>query len=500
MSDRNHIDADLRNESANARRFVFFSSGLPTPPTPSLADNPPLSRAMASNFKGKGKGKRPAMEMETDDENTGPVFSTVVAEAQGTGAAFETDYQSHHRHHSVAATVWGPYLPGSNTPQPFNIYKTIIRNHHFFAHFVSRLPISSLVDLYAIDKEFHFRFNRCSTSLLSDFVKENAWEAAQIFSWVLAPELCISDPMLRPMDGRPHLARDVPTIRWAKMVMYRDAIVYHIPTLLALDGLHVPHDVPIVLMKFWLLMEMRTNSLRRAFIKDKHVWSDQELLHFLLFFVKLDMRFSHPVRGLGFGELGHTMLTQKGLTPLFDQLIGDACIDYDDAVQMLVRTYPITHLNVDHFVWLADEDDTGVPREQRGAMCREEWNEYGVYMESAVNTVIKEAIRRDLHPEKYLADFMTYSFVDRATQENIPNLQRRIRLQNSCVRMRSAWPSGCLGEDILDRLDANFATDSMELDGNMVMVMKSSRRRIIVHIPVHDLTAPPHFYDDEFIM
>jgi hypothetical protein len=178
-----------------------------------------------------------------------------------------------HRRRNAAATVWGPQLPyqPSSTLQPFNLYKAILWHPNLFFQFAIRLPPATIVDLYAIDKEFHYRFNKYSISIIHDYASYHAPEAAYIFSWVLFPDLCISGPMLRPMDGRPHLARDIPGLRWAEMVIYRDSVIHGILTCLGSQGHRVPYGVHQMLMKFWLLMETKTTTARTAFLSDNKI-------------------------------------------------------------------------------------------------------------------------------------------------------------------------------------------------------------------------------------
>ena len=115
-----------------------------------------------------------------------------------------------HRRRNVATEVWGPEIPSTTSPrafadapapkQPFSVYKAILRHPNLFFQFALRLPYPSIIDLYAIDKEFHYRLNLYSVSLIHDYARYHAPLAGYIFSWVLYPRLCISYPMLRPMD------------------------------------------------------------------------------------------------------------------------------------------------------------------------------------------------------------------------------------------------------------------------------------------------------------
>ncbi|KAF2246011.1 hypothetical protein BU26DRAFT_532702 [Trematosphaeria pertusa] len=404
----------------------------------------------------KGKGKRPAEDMDVDASATSTTPQTPPSTTP------QVIRRHWHRRRNVAATVWGPSLPGqasSKQPQRFNLYKAILRHPNLFFQFAIRLPITTIIDLYAIDKEFHYRFNKYSTSIVSDYTSYHAPHAAFIFSWIMFPELCISDPLLKPMDGRPHLARDIPSLRWAKMVLYRDNVVRGILTCLALEGLRVPRETHTTLIKYWLLMEIRTTAMRQAFLSDSKIWTDTDIIFFQLFLVKLDMLFQDPVLGSGMCELSHLLLTQKSLSLLYNILKGKTVLDYDDLTDMLIRTYLMDDLDTDTHTWLDDEVENGVPEESWGLMCREQWCTDGARMEPAVDMVTMEGIKRGLHVHKWLLDFMLYGFMDDETEENLP-CPRKWRADKKVVVPSEGWPAESLRKQVIETLDDRFDVGS----------------------------------------
>lgn len=311
------------------------------------------------------------------------------------------------------------------SPQaPFNIFKAILRHPNLFFQFALRLPLDTMMDLYAIDKEFHYRLNKYSISIIYDHALYHAPIAASIFSPIMYPDLVISDPVLKPMDGRVHLARDIPSFRWTKMVFYRYKIVREILTLLALDGHRVPAATETVLCKFWVVMELRTQAMREAFLRDPLIWSNAEIHIFQLFLAKLDMRFSHPVQGQGSSELSHMLLTQKSLTTLRNVLAGKVDnnvpqrLDYDDIQDMAIKTYISDDLDTDTHPWLDDEFENGIDPQFWGLLSRENYDVEGQSMDSCVDLVVFEGIRRRLHVEKWYLDFILYGYVDPETGEN----------------------------------------------------------------------------------
>ena len=323
--------------------------------------------------------------------------------------------------------------------QPFNVYKSLLRHPNLFFQFCIRLPFRTIVALYSIDKEFHYRLNKYSVGLIHEYARYHAPVAAPIFAWIQFPELCISDPMLRPMDGRSWLARDVPSFRWVGMVLSRQRIVRSILTSLAVEGLRVPEQAFGVLCKFWSLMEKNSTAVRRAFLQDTAVWSDVEVCIFQLLLVKLDMRLSDPVTGNGIGELSHMLLTQKGLQKLHERLMGETRFDYEKAIDMLVCTYLTEDLDTDTFPLLDDEIENGIVEEEWGLLSREEWNMDGERMESAVDMLIMEGFRRGLDVQQYYLDFVLYGFVDN-DGNNVPTPRQQRQEGGGLEAIEVGWP------------------------------------------------------------
>ncbi|KNG51849.1 hypothetical protein TW65_01041 [Stemphylium lycopersici] len=369
----------------------------------------------------------------------------------------------HHRRLNIAASLWGPdtlaalpqarcqSTPSASMPR-FNVYQSLLRHQNLFFQFALRLPYRSIIALYAIDKEFHYRLNKYSVSLIHDYARHHAPLAGHIFSWLLYPQLCISDPMLRPMDGREWLARDVPGFRWVGMILWRQKVVRSILTMLAVEGHRVPAGCEAALMKFWCLMEMRTAALRLSFLHDEDIWTAADIVLMQLFLVKLDMRFSDPVLGNGAAQLGAMLLSQKSLSTLWKVLGGRLKLDYDSATEMMVGTYLSEDLDVDTHPWLDDEMDNGV---ERGLLAREGWQRDGARMTHAVDMVVTEGIRRGLHVQQYYLDFVLYGFVHGETGRNLP-LPTQLRRDKKLRLPSEGWPGKEVRDKTMRELDVRF--------------------------------------------
>jgi hypothetical protein len=269
--------------------------------------------------------------------------------------------------------------------------------------------------------------------------------------------VCISDPMLRPMDGREWLARDVPGFRWIGMILFRQKIVHSILTLLGLEGHRVPKGVEGALMKFWCVMELKETKLRLSFLQDVEIWTDDDIILFQLFLVKLDMRISDPVLGNGVCELSHLLLCQKSLSALWKLLSGKQKMGYDLTTDMVVKTYINNDLDLEHQGWLDDEIDNGVPEEEWGLLNLEGWHEDGDRMNPAVDMVITEGIRRGLNVQQYLLDFVLYGFVDGQTGEHVP-MPRHLRRDKGVTLPQKGWPTKEVSERTIKALNARFGS------------------------------------------
>ncbi|CAI6296323.1 unnamed protein product [Periconia digitata] len=393
---------------------------------------------MSYDQTGKGKGKRPIGDFDSDfpvqhvPRALYPEIPDVVA-------------RHRNRRRNVAAKVWGAQLPShpANAPgEPFNVYKAILRHPNLFFQFAIRLDIRELENLYAIDKEFHYRFNKYSISIIHENAMYHAPLAAYNFSWTMFPDLCISDPMARPMDGRSHLARDTPSLRWIKMVLSRQRTVSNIIMLLAAEDHRIPRAAYTMIMKLWLLMEIQTMARRTTFVSDREVWTDQDFHLFHLFLVKLDMRFSHPVIGNGACALSHLLLTQPSLCILEAVLSGTKKLNYNDAEDMTVRSYDIMELAIDDDnAWQVDEWADRIPLKEWGMMSKEYADWQGDRLVPVPDLLFLEAIHRELHTHRYILDYVTYGFVEVRPGGELRNVPKPTHWYITKDTRQEAWPT-----------------------------------------------------------
>ncbi|EDU44121.1 conserved hypothetical protein [Pyrenophora tritici-repentis Pt-1C-BFP] len=375
---------------------------------------------------GKGKNKRLA-----EDELPLPMATSDAAKEAGLNILS----RHHNRSTNIATEFWGPETypdttpttpttPSSSSARPrFNVYKACLRHKDLFFQLVLRMPYKELVALYAIDKEFHFRLNHYSTYLIHEYVRRHAPLAGHIFSWVLFP----------------------------------DKIVRSILTMLSMEGHRVPAACEAALMKYWCIMGMAQSRLRVAFVADKEIWTDKDLINFQLFLVKLDMRLSDPIRGNGTCALGPMLLSQKGLSTLWKVLSGKLKLNYENTSDMILRTYAAEELDFNANPMLGEEISTNVPLHEEGLLALEGWNLHGARMPLALNIILAESIRRKLHVEQYYLDFVLYGTADLKNGKNIP-IPIRLRRDKQVKLPSEGMATKEMKEKIIGLFDKGFGT------------------------------------------
>jgi len=299
-------------------------------------------------------------------------------------------------------------MPG----EKFNIFEGFLRHPHLLFELVKRLSPESFIDLFSMSKEFHWRVAGNMITNMQDYAKYHSPIAAYYSSWRAYPSLCVKDPTLRAHPDRFHLPRDVPSFRWAQMVVYRDKTVRRILTCLALDGHKLPEGAYETLLKYWLLMELPTQKRRQWFLDQKHVWTDKDLIIFMMFKVKLDMRFNDPIVGCGFSRLSRLILTQKSLSFLDQLLCGRrifTCLD--DIKDLVIRTYQTDDLNEDFHPDLGNPFENNVHPSQWGLLTRENFSSHEPVMMSPVRLLMMQIQKRKMKIRRMLPDFITYGYV-----------------------------------------------------------------------------------------
>lgn len=302
------------------------------------------------------------------------------------------------------------------------IFKTQEKRIDFFASLaaypellldlVKWIPLKELISLYSISKDFHATLNGHMLSTLIEYARHNCPESAQAFPYKLYRQVCIRDPVGRMYTNNKEV-RHVPSIRWLRMIMHREAVVHDILACLARESLRTPKTTSMVLKKAWVMMELSTNAQRVYLMHNERYWKDEDLIVFMIFITKLQLRFSDPLDGPSDSVLMKVMLGQKGFTPLFRLLKREILKTGMEAIQMALKYWndaPPAHKDFDVF---------GVPAKEIGKGHLEGWGRGKIHLMRMDELVPREAARRNMALSRHMLDFMMWGFVDPVTKKNI---------------------------------------------------------------------------------
>jgi hypothetical protein len=294
------------------------------------------------------------------------------------------------------------YLP----QQEFSILRAIVRHPQLVFHFANYLRVDELVSLYAISKEFHDMINTHLTTVILSQAIRRAPHSARIFPFRCYRKLCIGDPMGTRNPANPEEVRLIASFRWLRMALWRDSVVVKIMKLLANDGFGVPKHCELVIKKIWFLMDIPDNARRIGTIQNRQLWSDTDLFFATVFLVKLDMRFTHAMRGNGRDGMRRLLLAQPTLSLLWKVLTRVALQTPHDALQAFVRwKYHATHEEAQNYIF-------GVAPDEVGKMQYEGYGKVGsmARIQRPDELILKECVRRGLDMERHYFDIINWNY------------------------------------------------------------------------------------------
>ncbi|KAF2140261.1 uncharacterized protein K452DRAFT_212356, partial [Aplosporella prunicola CBS 121167] len=299
-------------------------------------------------------------------------------------------------------------------PRQFNLLDAVFHQNDLMLHIAGLLPIKDFISLYCISKRFHFLVNSHYTTYMKALARANAPNAMKVYPAAAYQSLCIRDPVLRAHPQNKAEPRWVPGLRWVQMIAYREQVVHDILLCMAMEGHHFPPFIPIVIMKIWALLDHGWNGPRVALVHDETLFPDAILLVGLMFFIKLDMRFSDPVKGNGETSIRRLMLAQRSLTVL-NQVLRRQCLTSRlEMLQMMVRH--------DHKPLIANTKKLpimGVPAELVGGLSREGWGTGKNRLLRPDELILRECVRRKLAVHRAFADYMVWGYTDYNTMKEV---------------------------------------------------------------------------------
>ena len=312
----------------------------------------------------------------------------------------------------------------------FSIFEAFLEHADLLLCLGAHLAIPDLVSLYCISRTFHFHFNLHYATYVLQSAREQAPESYRIFPFRQHRDLHLRDPAGREDPDNPGQIRINPSLCWLQMLHYREVATNDIIVRLGLCGHRLPRRASITIKKIWLLMDMPTTATRVGLMHNANLWTKEDLLVATMFFIKLDMRFSHPVEGCGDTALRELLLCQRGLTMLWKTLRGESLQNKLQILQQYARCYYRPPTDIPN---LQSYPIMGIPAREVGKYCYEFWGKTGsdTKLLRPDQLVIGESARRNLMMGQRLLGLMFYGYVNpktgRAIELNIVDSLQKSR-------------------------------------------------------------------------
>ncbi|EME82230.1 uncharacterized protein MYCFIDRAFT_83526 [Pseudocercospora fijiensis CIRAD86] len=198
--------------------------------------------------------------------------------------------------------------PAIRPKKSFGLIDAFIADSSLCILLVGYLDVPSLISLYAISKKFHYYFNKNATGFILSSMRTWAPGADELFPWRCYESLCIKDPIKRQkakalvfgadVERLNLFSRDVPSLRWLQMVVWREGVVKDIMTQLVTKGLRTPRGSRDAIKRLWFMLDLPLNAHRLALMRCREYFSNKTLELLTHFLLKVDMFFTDPALAL----------------------------------------------------------------------------------------------------------------------------------------------------------------------------------------------------------
>ncbi|KAI6854804.1 hypothetical protein KC338_g9127 [Hortaea werneckii] len=202
---------------------------------------------------------------------------------------------------SKSTSKWDREGLGFGTKE-FSVFNALLRHHDLLLLLVSYLSVPSLISLYSISRPFHYIFNSNYLTFILSISNTWAPNAATIYPWRCFKSLCVRDPQLKvksSMIGR-HLQhqyqnlREIPSLKWLQMVVWRQGVCKDMLIQLATKGLRCPAGTLDAVRRMWLILDFPLNAQRIALCRSPEYITPRTIFLATFFFLKVDMAFTDP--------------------------------------------------------------------------------------------------------------------------------------------------------------------------------------------------------------
>ena len=294
----------------------------------------------------------------------------------------------------------------------FSIFTALLKHPELTLELSKQFDVNDLISLYAISKEFHFLVNGRFTAMIMGQSNAKAPESSKTFIFRCYKSLCMRDPACRVNETKPDELRFIPSFRWLRMILFREAVVDDILRSLAREGHRLPKRARLTIKKIWFTIDISDNARRVGLMHNTTFWSNLDLFIATMFFIKLDMRLTHPTAGNGEIGLRKMLLGQRSLSMLAKVLRREEMETQVDMLRMIVRfNYePPQHRHMDIM---------GVPSHEIGRLQYEGWGARHTKFIQIDELVMREAVKRKLNLQDYYVDMIIYGYIDKKTFQDI---------------------------------------------------------------------------------
>lgn len=330
------------------------------------------------------------------------------------------------------ASLVPTYNPG------FNLLESVCSNVWLAVEVTKHLRVNDIVNLYSTSKTFHTLLDGHWQSSIFAWAEHMAPSSFRIFYWKFFGCYARTDPSgttweapglfadafprppwakQRPVTAADKTVRSVPGLRYLAMLVKREVRVRDILAMMARNGHRLPIKCHEAVKKMWMLMDLPTNTLRRAFIRSTHLWTPEDIYNAQMFVTKLQMLFNAPVCGPDAPLAVETILgAREGLTPLWQFLRGKNYTELLEAIQMRVRYLASAQALHRSRAW---EQHYGVPQWQLGTGHLEGWGGGQIHLSRPDELLIEEAARRGINLKDHLIYMAFWGHVDWQQRANL---------------------------------------------------------------------------------
>lgn len=382
-----------------------------------------------------GPSNNPDLVAGKDDDNDELDGLALDAEILGLSAGFKGQFSG--ETFNLADGLLKPPPAHSIFGPGFRLIESICSSFWLMIEVTKHFSVNQIIKLYAVSRTFHDTVNARFQSTIAAWAQHMSPAGWKVFYWKFYGKYTIKDPVgktwfnpgpvtiPRPPWAAPpraismqHQVRRVPGFKYLAMLDERERRTRDILACLARAGHRLPRTMHITLKKIWMLMDMATNNLRRAFIHHQELWTDRDLYNAQMFFVKLNMRFNEPIFGPDTTILADTFLgAREGLTELWKLLRKKAYHHPNEVVRRRIK-YWVPEEFSDHYQ-LIGRSYFGVMPYDLGQEHKEGWGSGLIHLMRPDELVVEECVRREIDMQQHLVFMVFWGHVDWKRRTNL---------------------------------------------------------------------------------